>query len=748
MAEYMGEYKIIRKMDGGGNANVFVAENVRGEAVAIKILREESGNGKRTEKRNRKKRIRFKIETEMVVGIQDEIEGVIPIFSYGLPDKRTKKYWYAMPIAIPLEDRLKEVKSLEDKVNCVLELARTLEALHKKDIVHRDIKPKNIYFYNGKYCLGDFGLVDYPEKRDLTSFQEAVGPKATMAPEMRYNAKNADGKKADVYSLAKTLWIVLTGVAHGFEGRYEEDDAIIGLRNDKRYKKEHLVELEVLLKQATEYDPSLRPSMEIFVTTLEKWLEIVSNFQKSNYSEWKYLQNRLFPKTVPSHTEWRDIDSIIKILNDIGSMPGLNHMFLPTGGGQDIETAKCANEESCICLVAGGCNYIFKPHKLELENYGKNDYRWSYFRLQLEPIEPISDAIYEECRESLVEDFPGHYIVSDLANYGRYNDGTEFPKGYRQVDRFLNGSFVIFSKQSVYNHISGTYDARHNKMSSIEFRHYIGTMRQSYSTIKNFTKFLSIYQKNPFSTKDEKEEVEIHRRIEESCKFDKFIEENWDKWCLKEICDKNNNKNDGKLEFAIMFHINGGTFGARKYVAENGYICEENVIPYPVRKDGKYIFTDFNGAVKAIVEMKDYIKKLCNESAIIWQEMGIYFTIKLFRIKPPSHVFTEKEIKEVLRSGNDFRNNRLVIDEEGYAQLIDSDLHYEHYRYPVSQESYNARNNYVGQYANLDDASEIYQAMLDGWLHHLRTGQRYDVDYYEQCEDTEKMLAELKQYYQ
>ena len=748
MAEYMGEYKIIRKMDGGGNANVFVAENVRGEAVAIKILREESGNGKRTEKRNRKKRIRFKIETEMVVGIQDEIEGVIPIFSYGLPDKRTKKYWYAMPIAIPLEDRLKEVKSLEDKVNCVLELARTLEALHKKDIVHRDIKPKNIYFYNGKYCLGDFGLVDYPEKRDLTSFQEAVGPKATMAPEMRYNAKNADGKKADVYSLAKTLWIVLTGVAHGFEGRYEEDDAIIGLRNDKRYKKEHLVELEVLLKQATEYDPSLRPSMEIFVTTLEKWLEIVSNFQKSNYSEWKYLQNRLFPKTVPSHTEWRDIDSIIKILNDIGSMPGLNHMFLPTGGGQDIETAKCANEESCICLVAGGCNYIFKPHKLELENYGKNDYRWSYFRLQLEPIEPISDAIYEECRESLVEDFPGHYIVSDLANYGRYNDGTEFPKGYRQVDRFLNGSFVIFSKQSVYNHISGTYDARHNKMSSIEFRHYIGTMRQSYSTIKNFTKFLSIYQKNPFSTKDEKEEVEIHRRIEESCKFDKFIEENWDKWCLKEICDKNNNKKDGKLEFAIMFHINGGTFGARKYVAENGYICEENVIPYPVRKDGKYIFTDFNGAVKAIVEMKDYIKKLCNESAIIWQEMGIYFTIKLFRIKPPSHVFTEKEIKEVLRSGNDFRNNRLVIDEEGYAQLIDSDLHYEHYRYPVSQESYNARNNYVGQYANLDDVSEIYQAMLDGWLHHLRTGQRYDVDYYEQCEDTEKMLAELKQYYQ
>lgn len=68
------------------------------------------------------------------------------------------------------------------------------------------------------------------------------------------------------------------------------------------------------------------------MTTLEKWLEVVSNFQKSNYSEWKYLQNRLFPKTVPLHAEWRDIDSIIKILNDIGSMPGLNHMFCQLEG--------------------------------------------------------------------------------------------------------------------------------------------------------------------------------------------------------------------------------------------------------------------------------------------------------------------------------------------------------------------------------------------------------------------------------
>ena len=60
-----------------------------------------------------------------------------------------------------------------------------------------------------------------------------------------------------------------------------------------------------------------------------------------------------------------------------------------------------------------------------------------------------------------------------------------------------------------------------------------------------------------FKDTEEKEEEEIQRRIEESCKFDKFIEQNWDKWCLKDICDKNNNKNDGKLEFENHDFISG-----------------------------------------------------------------------------------------------------------------------------------------------------------------------------------------------
>lgn len=43
----------------------------------------------------------------------------------------------------------------------------------------------------------------------------------------------------------------------------------------------------------------------------------------------------------------------------------------------------------------------------------------------------------------------------------------------RQVTRQLKGSYVIFSKNSLYNRTTGTYDGRHDKMSAETFRAYI-----------------------------------------------------------------------------------------------------------------------------------------------------------------------------------------------------------------------------------------------------------------------------------
>ena len=89
------DYKIenFEPIGSGGNANVYLAKNVKTERmVALKELK--TGGRFFEEKKDR-----FCIETRLVKRIQDSVKGIIPIFDAGLPDeKNKKKYWYAMPI--------------------------------------------------------------------------------------------------------------------------------------------------------------------------------------------------------------------------------------------------------------------------------------------------------------------------------------------------------------------------------------------------------------------------------------------------------------------------------------------------------------------------------------------------------------------------------------------------------------------------------------------------------------------------
>lgn len=66
--------------------------------------------------------------------IQDSVKGIIPIFDAGLPDeKNKKKYWYAMPIAEPIAKKFTGQESVEQIVNCVIELANVRWTLIKKE---------------------------------------------------------------------------------------------------------------------------------------------------------------------------------------------------------------------------------------------------------------------------------------------------------------------------------------------------------------------------------------------------------------------------------------------------------------------------------------------------------------------------------------------------------------------------------------------------------------------------------------
>ena len=100
--------------------------------------------------------------------------------------------------------------SPEAIVSGIADIAETLAHLHAASFYHRDIKPSNLLRYSGRWVLADFGLVTFPDKNDNTPVNTKLGPEHFLAPEMQKDATSANNGAADVYSLAKTLWALLT----------------------------------------------------------------------------------------------------------------------------------------------------------------------------------------------------------------------------------------------------------------------------------------------------------------------------------------------------------------------------------------------------------------------------------------------------------------------------------------------------------------------------------------------------------
>ena len=256
-----GKWTLVKRLGQGGNGVVWKVE----PSGAIKFLKPGFF-------RNKKRYARFKDEVEAMRQCQN-VTGVLPLLDSNLPDTPSDENpaWLVSGLATPLPKIIDEHTSLRVAVEICASIAQTLQILHERGISHRDIKPDNLFSFEGQWTIGDFGLANYPDKAAITGAREKVGPAFFIAPEMLNDAANADGRPADVYSLAKTLWVLSTGQNFPLPGEQRIDDP--AYRISTYAPEPQAQQLDVLGESATRLDPSRRPTMSDFASELRAWLE-------------------------------------------------------------------------------------------------------------------------------------------------------------------------------------------------------------------------------------------------------------------------------------------------------------------------------------------------------------------------------------------------------------------------------------------------------------------------------------------
>lgn len=133
-------------------------------------------------------------------------EYVIPIIGYNLTDSSP---WYLMPIAeYDYNHEIESCKREYRKPEGLSDILNALEYLHNLGLVHRDLKPGNILFHDGKWKLSDLGLITHDKEIVSLSITSSnglgYGSAPYAAPEQTTGFKHVDNR-ADIYSFGAIL---------------------------------------------------------------------------------------------------------------------------------------------------------------------------------------------------------------------------------------------------------------------------------------------------------------------------------------------------------------------------------------------------------------------------------------------------------------------------------------------------------------------------------------------------------------
>jgi eukaryotic-like serine/threonine-protein kinase len=202
-------YEVVRKLGSGGFADVYLAnDRLLGRQVALKVLSSRYAHDEQFVER-------FRREASNAAGLNHP--NIVQIYDRG---EAEGTYYIAMEY---LEGRsLKEIivkyapLSSELLVSVAVQILEALRFAHRRDVIHRDIKPQNIIIDNdGRVKVTDFGIARAGSASTMTEAGSILGTAHYFSPEQ------AQGQPveaaSDLYSLGIVMYEMATG-ALPFDG--------------------------------------------------------------------------------------------------------------------------------------------------------------------------------------------------------------------------------------------------------------------------------------------------------------------------------------------------------------------------------------------------------------------------------------------------------------------------------------------------------------------------------------------------
>ena len=204
MPDKIGRYQILERVGKGGMGVLYRGHDpVLDREVAVKVMLADFSED------TEQMRPRFYREAKSAAKLQHR--NIVTVFEFAEENNQphiVMEFLRGTPLSSRMEE--KPELTLDDKLDIVTQLCSGLGYAHKEGIVHRDVKPANVFvLQDGTVKLLDFGIAKLATST-LTRQGDVVGSAPYMSPEQIAGAQDLDGR-SDVWSTGVLLYELLTG---------------------------------------------------------------------------------------------------------------------------------------------------------------------------------------------------------------------------------------------------------------------------------------------------------------------------------------------------------------------------------------------------------------------------------------------------------------------------------------------------------------------------------------------------------